>query len=177
MSKIIEILSGYGAVAGLTVPAQFTVDVSAAYVEAVYTPAHDVPEFALVNGGGLYTLNPADNFNIVSAGVSVPYPFSFYDEQFVIKLEFYDDETNPVTVPGFGDGNGLVFPFENYELPLDIFFSVPDNTMGTRQFGAQVLGRDGNPLKISMLNIPADLDTLTFNVSVFLKVIHNFPLS
>jgi hypothetical protein len=176
MAKIIEVFSQYGIFETVPVPATFTVDNTELFVEAGYDIGHEIHEHVLTNSNENGIFNAADNLNIISAGFSVPFPFACYDEQCIVQMGFANAEGDFVPFPGFGV-LGMVFPFENYELPLDLFFSIPDSTMALYKIGAKILSRDLSPLKISMLNIPDVLNGEVFSVSFFLKIAHNLPLT
>jgi hypothetical protein len=174
--KIVEVLTQYGTIGAVDIPAAFTVNNAVLNVPAEYTALTEIYEHVLSNDNENDTFDPADNLNIISAGISVPFPFSVFDEQFIVQMGFENGEGDFVPFPGFG-GGGMLFTFDNFEVPLGLFFSIADSTMATYKIGAKIVSRDLTPLRISMLNIPDALNTEVFTVSVFLKIEHNLPMS
>lgn len=166
----------------------FTVNTAALSVDLTCTLG--VSSILYAEGGtGAYRFQAGDNFIILSTGFFVPENFVLYGrpEAGVTDLPFPDlqlwvhpDGGIAVPVHEFGFEGRFHYPFANYEVSVNSYFdpthlTVPINGVYylEQQF-PYVVGVD--PVQISMVNVPDDLNGLTFRVVPFLKVLHSLAM-
>jgi hypothetical protein len=175
--KIIEVIQQYGvsdSVPTYSNEASFTVNNAVDYVTAVYAGGVVVSDYYLKDGFGGSKFDVGDNFIINSVGISIPIGFSIYSNAVNIILRYKDSGTTENylrSTKGFF-GN-FILPFDNYEMPVDMFFNCKNLSMYDGRIGINIVELDGTPLKIGMLNVPDDLNGKSYKVSAFMKITHN----
>lgn len=120
-----------------------------------------------------------DNFTVLSLGYFIPdnfitYELAAFDAVPNMRLYAHRQTTlDDVALFQFGMMGLIRSPFPNYEMAMGVSIDVED-FLG-ESFNLSVFF--SNPGRISMVNVPAVLNGLTFHVVPFLKVLHNFPLT
>ena len=117
-----------------------------------------------------------DNILIEAIRVQLPYSFGNGDNassgsQILIKLGYKDVTSGSGPISEIGVDGIIIVPTFNCDVTLNTLFYLPSNV--TDDFVIQLLDLDG---WISMLNVPAQLDTLVMTPQVFLKVRHTLPM-
>ena len=126
-----------------------------------------------------YLFRRGDNFTILSLGYFIPdnfitYELNGFDAVPSMRLYAHRNVTgDDVALFQFGMMGLIRSPFPNYEMAMGVSVDV-ESFLG-EAFSIRVLF--GNPGRISMINVPASLNGLTFHVVPFIKVLHNFPLT
>jgi hypothetical protein len=187
MAEIIDIMTP-----AIDRGAQFTVNVAALYVPIVQVPAATP---ILYTGSGASKFVHGDNFLILSAGYFIPECFSLanFDSpsdpsynmavpQFMLTAYGLVTAIN-YAIGAFGNGGLLRIPFPNYEMSIGTFVDVIHNALPINEgFQLQLdfpIYPGAMPIQanVSMVNVPAALDTKVIYITPFLKVLHNLPLT
>lgn len=120
-----------------------------------------------------------DNITFLSAGFLLPYSFGPS-----LNLDAAGDPILPWTqiqaekkvggavVPLPGIPAASFLPFANYEYMLGVFSPVSSMSYGE----VRLLYTFARPIGISMVNVPAALNTLVLPVIPWVKILHNLPL-
>jgi hypothetical protein len=162
----------------------------------IRTPTHSpVYDYLLRAAGGKKTFRAGDNFIVVSAGFVFPESFglaggasNLVQNNPSIAVGAQASTGGSVYfLPNFGN-TGVVMPIDNYELPLNIFVDIsgldigggvyPFRTQNFNLYGA-FRGLDQfNSIypKVSMVGVPTSLHGTTQHLTVFVKIVHTFPL-
>lgn len=120
-----------------------------------------------------------DNVVMLSIGYFIPDNFISFElpgPNYAVpswKMYMYKVTTavsSPLTQ--FGVSGTIQSPFPNYEMAMGIFLDV--NAIAADDFRLQIAMATNN--MISMVGAPAVLNTKTFHVVPFVKILHNFPL-
>jgi len=160
----------------------FTVDTT----PGVLSVAMSMSSTGIFFGNGSSRLFQAgDNFIILSAGFVLPesftmakYPVANVEGAPILSLQLYGINSGVYSpIKNFGDGQGLQLPLENYEMPLGIFVPLSSTFNVTDSFllEGKLYGSTADP-RVSMIGVPSTLNTTVQHATVFLKVLHNFPL-
>lgn len=176
----LETIIQYEAPGAVKIPGYFTTDLAQDYVNLTYpTIGTGEPyEYFLSNGRARSELRDYDRFEIISIGFNLPLQFELYEEGLKLSVGYYDTEGDNLGINGLGDLGELILPFANYEYPIGLSYTPDELSMATpMQIGVLVSNLEGDPLKISMINVPADLDTKVFYCPVWMKIAHNVSLS
>jgi len=151
----------------------FVADV--ALTEVAVTPL--VGDFHISPGATIRWLQKKDNCVIQSIALSLPHCFStsnlIASEPMCIALSTFGDDGNFYTIAELNGGAGRIgIHTENQEIDLNTFIPFPDFA------GVNHLRFIGSvkEMFVSMVNVPAVLDTLEFPVFLYMKVFHNLPL-
>lgn len=155
--------------------AKFTVDNTQTIV-----PITNANLIMFKNSAGLSIFTRGDNLVMLSCGVIMPQGFTLttsdrstlpnnYNKP--LGVEFYlGSVTNTFNIPLYSQGQGgIIIPFNDYEMSLGNFC----DSIRTEQFVIRCSSFNGG---VSMLNVPNSLNGKTFNISMFVKVIHNYHL-
>lgn len=149
----------------------FEVDTAQEYVE-VQQPI--IEDFSILrNGKGNGKFIKGDGFGLISLGIILPLGFEFYKasddvgflQTFNLKL---------VSGTGVIDIDNLFFPYENYELSMNIYY--PESALTPDSFHITAIFNDSPKPQVSMLNVPSKLNGKKIYVPIWLKVEHTFPL-
>lgn len=154
-------------------------------------------DFHLRSSGGFKNFQAGDNFVVVSAGFVLPESFAL--AQGPANLV----QNNPSITIGaqvLAGGaiyylqnfstTGIMMPIENYELPANIFVDIVSVNNGAtppvypfRLAGFNLIGLftgldETNSIypQVSMVGVPASLNATRQHLTMFIKVVHNFPL-
>lgn len=133
------------------------------------------------------TFTKGDSIRILSGGITLPESFTFRQvitQPLLQAITIFPEGVvtgNSYFNPNFSSGQQFI-PMENYEIVFDTFLSCretinqidPTKNLLYENFYLRLYHPYG--LKISMLGTPAAIDTLTFYISPFVKVLHNIPL-
>lgn len=158
----------------------FTVNVAASSVplfaplifNKMYTPS----------GKGLFARG--DNLIILSAGYIMPESFVMANQTgkpaaAIALVAHKNIAGTDILITSFGNSGSVYVPFVNYEISIGVFVDT-ENLLINEDFYLQSVF-PGNSLgaepEISMNNVPAAFDGLTFEVMPFIKVLHNTALS
>lgn len=188
MPEIIEVLNVQG-VADEEERQSFTVDTAAVTFEVpLSAPPSPVGGYgAVLRGGnttggsrGTFVFSPNDNFNIIGIGLYLPFQFTFGSQSCVVEMSWLDDLGAFGPVTEFGDQGRMIIPFENFEFPVNV--NVPHKSPGQlvayfMTVGYPVQYRPEHECRVSMVNVPSSLNTESFFVSPFVRVLHNLELS
>lgn len=122
----------------------------------------------VTNAEGYKYFKAGDNVNILSMGFYIPMGFDIYGTNENIKFSINGYNTLGIIsflmLPGI-----FTIPFSNYEMATGVF------TLGVSQ-KIQLAHSIFNSLNISMIGVPAALNTKTFKIFSFFKVEHTLPM-
>lgn len=167
----------------------FTVNTALTNVPIVKTvPGSLITHYA---GAGTSKFIRGDNFTILSVGVFVPERFVAYQYETgggggeisspVLYLAgLPDGAALPIALFNVGANGQIRIPFFNYEMSMGVFTDTEENNFNAVTFELQsqypfTSGLD-DPT-ISMIDVPAALNGITFSVVPFIKVLHNTHLT
>jgi hypothetical protein len=171
----------------LTIPiaeaATFTATSGADFANFSY-PAGD--HYA-INAAGNNQFIKGDSLRIISAGIVMPESFTWYQSLAAVTVPVIAIVPRGVTSghlftnPNLASGQQFM-PMENYESVLDVFMSAretidsidPTKTLLNENYRIKLYFAAIFP--VSMLGLPAALDTKSFYIGLFLKVQHNFKM-
>jgi hypothetical protein len=143
-------------------------------------PPANVP--ILYNSAGQAIFQPKDAIRVLSFGVVLPYQFTLASMEASVRFRWWNVAgTSNEVVDGFGPSSSILLPFENSEISLDVLIGWPDNLLGGgtgARLSAEifpVLG-DSFPVDVSMVGVPASLDTLSLPILPFFKILHNLKM-
>lgn len=165
----------------------FTVNTAVNSIDVV-----DAAASVILRGGNqlLHVFDNGDNVLLLSAGYYIPERFVLWDRDDsgggdgyacpVMVIEAYRENLGTTALLSqVGDNGYLKLPFPNYEWPLGVFVDaaniVNDDYSLMVQFPVGSF-LAGTYMQVSMIDVPAALDTLTFHIIPFVKVQHNFDL-
>lgn len=157
-------------------PPSFTVNLAAqevlVNVNFPVVPDGAVSDFE--NAPSLTQFQPRDNFNILTMGIRLPHCFTIGTGIPLIGLQWNQGpgQKSPMVPITGGVASAIWVPEPDIEIPLDIFIPY-DPIDPTAQTTVNLMSID---LNVSMIGVPAALDTIVFEVQVFLKILHNIPL-
>lgn len=130
-----------------------------------------------------------DNFTVLSFGIFIPERFSVWDYPDASGLkrsapifELYgtcDAGATLKPILPFGNNGKIKIPFQNYEFSIGVFCDVESLGLNTAAIYELMILYPSivNTLSISMVDVPAAMNGLTFKIVPFIKVLHNFSLS
>lgn len=155
----------------------FVADVS---VESVELLPNAAGPRVLNSDFALSKFTRGDNFTILSMGYILPESFVLANQLQKSTASFdltaYKAvSTIDIPLEAVGVNGRLAVPFPNYELNVGTFVDTEDASID-EDFYLRVVSTDPYPL-VSMLNVPASFDAETFEVPIFIKVLHNFTLT
>ncbi|MFA5235093.1 MAG: hypothetical protein WC390_11900 [Sulfurimonas sp.] len=135
--------------------------------------------------GSFSSFARGDNFTILSCGIFIPERFTIYDYppdalDYSAPIVSLSATLGGGVVPvlTFGNNGELKLPFMNYEFSIGVFTDVEKNGLVDPTFKlVTFFPLIANSLSISMVDVPAALNGIKFNVVPFFKVLHNFPLT
>jgi len=166
---IISTLSNWGDHA-----ATFTVNLAVAHVDI--TPAIGTGLLSLSKFQNV--LDWKDNFNLLSIGIILPNGFEFYENEDSVTNDFFPPF---VDLKYIRDTDSVVFPINparitlpsgNYELSINQFFEVNKDIKNAFSIIGRLADTAPKIQKISMINVPADLDGETFHIPIYAKIEH-----
>lgn len=167
---------------------EFTVNVAVASVPI----AQPVPGSAvtLYAGQGASKFVRGDNFSLLSCGYFIPERFVLHnygtagtssDSTPIIKLWGLPQGAGiPISLFTVGLNGSIRLPFPNYEFSFGVFTDAEENNFDQPTFQLQVtfpLVQGLDSPEVSMIDVPAALDTEVIKVIPFVKVLHNTALS
>jgi hypothetical protein len=175
MAEIIDVLMQYDDAAY-----EFTVNTAASYVNLTQVNDGILSKVGTVSGIE-NEFQERDNFVLLSIGVQLPLSFEFWPNDNngffgpFIDLYYKRISAAPGVLNSFRPASVHV-PFSNYEMSLGNFTIVP--ALGENFHLCFQLPRavGGWIQRISMLNVPAELNELTFKAPVFAKIMHTLPM-
>jgi len=136
-----------------------------------------IGDFHIAPGATIRWLQEKDNCIIQSIALSLPHCFSTANrlagEPMSIQLSTFGDDGNFYTIAELNAGLGYIgIHTENQEIELNTYIPFPSIA------GVNHLRFIGTVQKmyVSMVNVPAALDTLEFPVFLYMKILHNLPL-
>ena len=171
----------------------FTVDTSGVLSVSIRRPIHNPAyDFLLRSANGKKTFTKGDDFTVLSVGFILPESFclakapsNLLQHNPSITLGAQKTTGGGIAfLPNFGV-DGIMCPIENYELPVNVFVDMnkvaaPVFLNNNFNLYCAFLGLDeGNSIfpQVSMVGVPVALNGTVQNITVFVKVIHNFPLT
>jgi hypothetical protein len=160
---------------------QFAIEGDSRQTFTANTGVDDVPINALVGNGGLLKdasgntwLHPKDNFNILSAGITMPYSFGLSKSNPVRCQLFWRDSVNATGFFNIGSQGYLWLPFENYEMSLGLFVQWPGAAVGGIRLYFVLESAIANKLtRVSMVGAPANFNGQTLPIAAWVKVAIN----
>lgn len=152
-------------------PQFLTVDI-ATLPDVPINPAGAFPDGLLANAFNESKISPKDHFRLLSMGVILPFQLGLSSVMLNVNFSWRDSLGNIgyFTVGSFI--GSMRIPMENYELALDSFQQYPALALGT--YIQLKLNAVAN---VSMVGVPAALDTLVLPVISFIKIQHTLPLT
>lgn len=127
-----------------------------------------------------------DNFIILSVGYFIPEAFRIFEyldagltkySAPIISL-FASAGGAVIPITQFGNNGELKLPFPNYEMSIGVFIDTEKSGLTDPTFILSVyFPLVVNTVRISMVGVPVALNGLTFKVTPFIKVLHNFPIT
>ena len=121
-----------------------------------------------------------DNVQLLSMGYFIPENFCTYEmggvNYAVPSWRIYGYRVTSaasVALNQFGAFGMIQSPFPNYEMSMGVFLDA--ETVLGEDFYLQI--EVSEPGRISMIGVPAILNTKRFHVIPFVKILHNFNLS
>lgn len=145
-------------------------------------------EKVMYSGDGKRVFTNADAMIVLSTGYFIPERFVLWNYENVageqltnphLQLRLKENTGAFWAVFGFGSAGVLPIPFPNYEFSIGGFIDPAEiGLTGVSyelfcKFGADSADR----LQISMIDVPASLNTKTFYIVPFVKVLHTLSLS
>lgn len=176
MAEIIDVLMQYDDEAY-----EFTVNTAVNFVNLTQVNDGILSKVGTVSGIE-NEFQEQDNFILLSIGVRLPLGFEFWPNDNAgsffgpfIDLYYKRISAAPGVLNSFRPAS-VQIPFPNYEMSLGNFTIVPsltENFYLCFQFPRNVGGWNQ---RISMLNVPAALNEMTFKAPVFAKILHTLPM-
>ncbi len=143
--------------------------------------------------GLFFYFRSGDNIELLSYGYFIPERFIMYEPTSggggivenpcpSIALYAFTDPPPPgvgVQIPlnQFGFLGTMKMPFPNYEMAMGVF--VDAATEIGKKFRIETcfpFNSGLNPMRLSMVGVPAALNGVTIHLVPFIKIMHNFPL-
>lgn len=156
-----EYLIQYGENEGFRYAGYFYANSTELYNTLEYDDIHHF----LRNSEGKYFINQNDTILIESIGIYIPRPFCFVSNK--IKIKFYPET---LQIPEL-QNNSLIIPSENFEIKLNIL--VKPNTLNF--FDAKIESLTNENIYIITDN--EIYDNSIFEIPIFIKISHKFPLT
>ena len=157
--------------------ASFTVNVAVNSV-ALSVPVGDV--------GILYSSNEEswfqflDHFTLISLGYRLPLGFEFLSVQDNLAQECLPSIEMRVKENGrpaaYLYPHNIFMPFDNYELNFGHYYNIPIITVSAEAYQIVFNFRQNWTYNVSMVNVPAALNGVTYYVPIFAKVEHTLDL-
>lgn len=167
MAEIIDILSTFGDESQF-----FTVNTAVKFVTLTASPSGDG---FLKTAEGKDTFQPGDNFILLSIGCLLPIGFEFYEWKAAVTTSLPNIHLKRKVGAGlmsFWVPNTIWLPFGNYELNMGVFFEAPVDLLGFKLASDLTIAA----ARISMIGVPAALNTDEFRVPIFWKVLHTLAI-
>lgn len=173
MSEIIDVL-----MPKISLSPYFTVDTTGPDYVSVIAPAAPIMDL-FSSDVTKYKFDRGDNVILLSLGYFIPENFCSYEmagpNYSVPSWKLYGyKETAATNTPlkQFGVNGSIQSPFPNYEMSMGVFLDT--ETLLADSFHLQIAMSTAG--RISMIGVPAVLNTKVFHVVPFAKIMHNFEL-
>jgi hypothetical protein len=167
----------------------FTVDTTGPLYVPIAYPVLSAPN--LITGDGSHVFAIGDNFIIMTGGLVMPLSFQLDRSNVTwpyIRFSMYAyGETTGKTYPlkeisGSGASPYFYMPMENYDTPMDIFIDIQNQAPVTGSYLKNETFTIGVTLalyltNVSMVSVPAALNTKIQFVIPYVKILHNFALT
>lgn len=157
----------------------FVVDKTAVggYVNMQTDPLYDFGRlYSVLN---VSNLSKGDSFILLSYGFELPYGFECIPIDsggYVPNLMNFSYIDNNVEIPVPEHGY-LVYPMgSNYEMNHGGWFDFPKGLVLSTNYELAINNMFRDPIRISMYNVPSDLDTIKFFTPFWIKIAHTAPL-
>jgi hypothetical protein len=159
--------------------ASFTVNNAVNYVDATR-----VTDKVLISGGvgGLPYFQQGDSLLVQTIGIIMPIQFCLWPPEnagekqgavpILLQGQYSGGTKFDFTV--FGSSH-FIFPMENYEVAINGYFDASATT-GKYKIIFDLPKSGSQKMRVSMVNVPAALNGLTFYIVPFIKVLHNLPM-
>lgn len=164
----------------------FTVNVAVDSVDLISTGVWT----KLYAGMSIANFVRGDNIIILSAGYFIPERFQLYGYEAagamltpspLMLLTILKQGGLHQPVYPFGSDGTLRIPFPNYEFSIGTFVDVENLAVTSATWNLELtfpyLNGEPDSLQISMVDVPASLDTKVFRVVPFVKVLHTDYIS
>lgn len=122
-----------------------------------------------------------EHFTLISLGFKMPLGFEFYN----VKDNSGDENLPAIQMAVKEQGAGsvklltpglLYIPFDNYELNYGRFFEMDTSLIAANRYQLVFNFVQGWTYNVSMINVPAALNTVTFYVPIFAKIEHTLDI-
>lgn len=154
----------------------FTVNVAVTEVNVNFAAVPDFFWGVFSTPSGLNIFEPQDNLIVQSMTLQLPYCFGLGSLPSWWGLAWKDaGTTTGYAVPEWSTDGRQFMPVTNVEIPLDVY--LPHNPLLGPPFQPGQLCVGIADFTISMIGVPAALDSLELPIQIALKVEHNFDLT
>lgn len=133
--------------------------------EIYNTLQYDTIDHILRNSEGKFFVNSNDTILIESVGIYISRSFCLVNNK--IKIKFYPETLN---IPEL-QNNSIILPSENFEIKLNIL--IKPNTLN--YFNAKIESLTSE--NIYLITDNSIYDSNIFEVPIFMKISHKFPLT
>lgn len=177
MPEVIEVLSPF-----YDNRPVFTVNTAVNFVQVIPDIANPV---ILLSGNSKFTFRRGDCFTVLSVGYFIPEQFAIFSMDEVVSFNslpifklYGFNGGGAVPVTQFGTDGEFKIPMPNAEISTGVFVD-PEvaGFIGANFYLYSSFPYLANSLQISMANVPAALNGLTFKITPFVKILHNFQLT
>ena len=136
--------------------------------------------------GAFSKFQRGDCFTILSVGIFIPERFVIWDYPDAAATKYSSPifalwgtvGAGSTPIMSFGNNGEFKIPFPNYEFSIGVFNDPEAAGLTDPTFELVAwFPTNVNTMEISMIDVPAALHGLTFNIVPFVKVLHNFALT
>lgn len=161
----------------------FTVDTHTGAVSVAVTTPADAVLYVSGVADLIGKFQKRDNINLISAGFYIPECFTQGNTakadtvMALNELQIIIAKSNLALagpLPGLGPRGVIALPWSNYEIGFDLFSDMSAVSLLTDNFF--FLKAYLYPNNISMVGVPAALDTKVIKIIPFIKIAHTLPI-
>jgi len=159
---------------GAATPPTFTVNTAVTEVVATFVAAPLTYYGIFTNAAGLSEFIPNDNLEVLSMTLVLPYCFGISTAPAEFSMVWRDTAGGSYAVEEWGTVGFQYFHGTNVEIEMNEY--LPWNPLLIAGATNSQLAVSSMVVPISMIGVPAVLDTTVQDIQIVLKVKHNFPL-